>query len=255
MPAQQPADGYPGLSMLQACVNGSRPPRDHPAIPFSPKQIGADAEACIAAGATELHIHPKADDGADTMDAEVVAAVVTAVRERLPGTPIGVTTGAWIGDADHRLGQVRQWTVLPDYASVNWHEDGAEDLAALLIERGVGVEAGLWTVDAVRRWVASPVRDQCLRALVELPDGPPEDEVPALAEQMLAPLRESVPVGLILLHGEGSSAWPAIGYAGWAGLDTRIGLEDTLVRPDGAVAKDNAELVIEARRQLWQGYP
>jgi uncharacterized protein (DUF849 family) len=34
------------------------------------------------------------------------------------------------------------------------------------------------------------------------------------------------------------------------GYDVRIGLEDTLVMPDGRVAKDNAELVTEAVRRV-----
>lgn len=38
--------------------------------------------------------------------------------------------------------------MLPDFASVNWHEDGADEVAAALLEIGVGVEAGLWHVDA-----------------------------------------------------------------------------------------------------------
>lgn len=36
-----------------------------------------------------------------------------------------------------------------DVASVNWHEDGTVELAEDLIERGIGVEAGLWTRDIV----------------------------------------------------------------------------------------------------------
>jgi hypothetical protein len=35
---------------------------------------------------------------------------------------------------------------------VNWHEPGAEEVAAALHSRGIAVEAGLWTVAAVERW-------------------------------------------------------------------------------------------------------
>jgi uncharacterized protein (DUF849 family) len=34
------------------------------------------------------------------------------------------------------------------------------------------------------------------------------------------------------------------------GRDVRIGLEDTTLMPDGSVARDNAELVVEAARRL-----
>ena len=63
--------------------------------------------------------------------------------------PVGVTTGAWAepGPAA-RLERVRSWSMLsepPDHASVNWHEEGAEEIAAALLDRGVGVEAGIWS--------------------------------------------------------------------------------------------------------------
>jgi uncharacterized protein (DUF849 family) len=50
----------------------------------------------------------------------------------------------------------------------------------------------------------------------------------------------------LLLHGLGSSAWPALRAAGRLGLDTRVGLEDVLTLPDGSPARDNADLVAAA---------
>jgi uncharacterized protein (DUF849 family) len=47
----------------------------------------------------------------------------------------------------------------------------------------------------------------------------------------------------VLLHGEDGSAWPVLRHAVRLGLDTRVGLEDTLVLPDGRPAPDNAALV------------
>jgi uncharacterized protein (DUF849 family) len=40
-----------------------------------------------------------------------------------------------------------------------------------------------------------------------------------------------------------------VAYAGRRGLPTRIGLEDTLVDPDGSAATDNADLVRLALRR------
>jgi hypothetical protein len=49
-----------------------------------------------------------------------VDATVTALRARLPGTLIGISTGAWIErDDDRRLTMVAGWRELPDHASVN----------------------------------------------------------------------------------------------------------------------------------------
>lgn len=133
------------------------------------------------------------------------------------------------------------WSVLPDFASANAHEPGAEAVAAALHGRGIGVEAGLWTVDAVhafRMW-----RVPTVRLLVECMA---TDPAVALgdAEQMLADL----PAGAtpVLLHAEGPAVWPVLQEAVRRRLHTRIGLEDTLVLPDGSTASGNAELVAAA---------
>jgi uncharacterized protein (DUF849 family) len=49
----------------------------------------------------------------------------------------------------------------------------------------------------------------------------------------------------VLLHGEDAGAWPVLRLAGRLGLATRVGLEDTLVLPDGQRAVSNAQLVTE----------
>lgn len=162
---------------------------------------------------------------------------------------MGVTTGAWaMPDPAARVRAIRAWQVLPDFASVNWHEDGAEEVAAELLDRGVAVEAGLWNLDAVQVWLVSPVRDQCFRVLLELPDGLHGADVDDTAFELLQPLtRSNSEATTILLHGEGSSAWPALRLADKIGLATRIGLEDTLLMPDGSPGLSNAGLVRAAR--------
>ncbi|WP_243395440.1 3-keto-5-aminohexanoate cleavage protein [Nocardioides currus] len=237
--------------MLKACVNGARRMGEHPALPVGAVDVARDVLAVVAAGADAVHLHVKDERGDDTLDGPTLDTVLTAVRRSAPGVPIGVTTGAWaLPDPDLRVAAVRSWgglTARPDFASVNWHEEGADRVAAALLEIGVGVEAGLWHADGVRAWLASPYRDRCLRVLVELPGGlgavAAEDEAARLLEMIGTH-------GDVLLHGEDESAWPALRMAGRLGLSTRIGLEDVLVLPDGRPAADNAELVRTARRLL-----
>jgi hypothetical protein len=66
--------------MLKACLNGWRSPSEHPALPTTPAAIAKDAAAVVAAGADALHVHPKGDDGADTLEPQMVAEVIAAVR-------------------------------------------------------------------------------------------------------------------------------------------------------------------------------
>jgi uncharacterized protein (DUF849 family) len=252
--------------LLKACLNGPRRPGDHPALPVTPAELAAAAAGAVAAGAGALHVHPKDASGADSLDRAAVSAAVTAVRAAAPGVPVGVTTGAWAAtDPEARRAAVRGWTVRPDFASVNWHEPGSVELATDLLDRDIGVEAGLWTPDAVRDWLAWPYRRRCLRVLLEvmgddapspLPAatgepaaGSPSERAAAAVGRLLDALgpEPGVPV---LLHGEGAIAWPVLREAGRRGLDARIGLEDTLVLPDGSPAPDNAALVTAAHRLL-----
>jgi uncharacterized protein (DUF849 family) len=239
--------------VLKACLNGKRLPGGHPALPVTPDQLAADAAAVADAGADAVHLHIKDDDGVDTFDGGRLAAVLAAVRARVAGMPVGVTTAAWVAPKPHdRVDAVASWAVLPDFASVNWHEPGTDAVAAALLSRGVDVEAGLRRRHAVRAWQASPLRDQCCRVLVELPDGPDAAATPERADQLLRTVSagpggrtpEGVPV---LLHGMERSAWSTLRYAVERGLDTRIGLEDTLLLPDGSPASGNAALVEAAR--------
>ena len=233
--------------LLKCCLNGPRLPAEHPALPVTPAQLAADAAAVVAAGAGAVHLHAKDDQGRDTLAAGPVAAALRAVRRAVPATPVGMTTGAWASpDPTARRDAVAVWTELPDFASVNWHEDGADEVAGALLDLGVGVEAGLWHEEAVARWASSPHRDRCLRVLLELPDGPDPEQAWALATGLVAAVRALGPHPPLLLHGLGSSTWPALELAGELGLDTRVGLEDTLARPDGSAADGNAALVAAA---------
>jgi len=56
-----------------------------------------------------------------------------------------------------------------------------------------------------------------------------------------------------LPHGDGELTWILIEDAVRRGLDTRVGLEDTLYLADGSRARNNAALVTAARNLVpWQ---
>ncbi|MGC0404548.1 uncharacterized protein (DUF849 family) [Streptomyces sp. SAI-126] len=228
--------------MVQVCLNGPRGAADGVAVPLTPESMAQAAAEAVAAGATDIHVHPKTPCGQDSLSPRVVAATLDAIRARVP-VPVGVTTGAWADpDPEDRLARIRSWTVLPDHASVNWHEPGAESLAAALIDLGVGVEAGIWSgTNGVARFAVSALAPKVLRVLAEVTD---TEAAEASARALLTELgpAHGRPV---LLHGEDAGAWPVLRLAGRLGLATRIGLEDTLFLPDGRRAVSNAQLVAE----------
>ncbi|MFF7793319.1 3-keto-5-aminohexanoate cleavage protein [Streptomyces sp. NPDC007991] len=228
--------------MVQVCLNGPRTAADGTAVPLTPESMADSAADAVAAGATDIHVHPKTPCGRDTLSPRVLAETLSAIRSRVR-VPVGVTTGAWAEpDPDARLERIRSWTVLPDHASVNWHEPGVEEVAALLLERGVGVEAGIWSgTDGAQRFADSPLGPKVLRVLAEVTDADPSGAM-ASARGLLSGLgaAHGRPV---LLHGEDGGAWPVLRLAGELGLATRVGVEDVLRLPDGRLAGSNAELV------------
>jgi uncharacterized protein (DUF849 family) len=233
--------------MLQVCLNGARTRSECAHLPVTPRELAEAAALAVAAGAVDIHLHPKDRDGRDSLDAVHVDTAVAAVRAAVPGIPVGVTTGAWtLADPRRRAERVEAWTVLPDHASVNWHEDGAAHVADALLARGIGVEAGIYSsADGLARFLAWPRADQVLRVLAEVTDAHPRTAAGAAVE-----LLEEVAAATalpILLHGQDGAAWDIVRMAAERGLDTRIGLEDTLRLPDGSAAADNADLVRAAR--------
>jgi hypothetical protein len=91
-------------------------------------------------------------------------------------------------------------------------------------------------------FVGSPLADRCLRVLVEATqEDPAAATATALAiDAVLDRARAGRPR---LHHGEGLGTWAVLDAALRRGHDIRIGLEDTLQRPDGQPARGNAELV------------
>jgi uncharacterized protein (DUF849 family) len=231
--------------LVKVCSNGDRSRADHPAVPITPDELARDSRACVVAGAGAFHIHPRDPEGAETLEAEPTAAALQAVRAAVPGVPVGGTTMLGIAgwDPERRFELVRAWTAKPDFVSLNLEEPGADELARLLIDDlGVGVEAGVFTVADAEALAASSFRDELVRVLIEVDDA---DGAVAVERvwQIEAALDSHGVAAPRLHHAEDAATWAVIDAALARGRDVRIGLEDTLVMPDGSAAADNAALV------------
>jgi uncharacterized protein (DUF849 family) len=233
-------------ALLVACLNGDRPRGAHPALPLTADDLARDARAVVKAGAQAIHVHPRDASGKQTLAKVQHAAAVAALRAAAPKTPIGVTTIASLEpDPKRRVALVRKWTEKPDFASVNWSEDGAAALATALVEMEIGIEAGIWTVDDARRFVDFGFAPHCLRALVE----PVEVSTAAALASASAIVEILRSTGLpLVVHGHDRTTWAVLRWAVAHGHGIRIGLEDTLTLEGGKPAKDNAELVTMAKR-------
>jgi uncharacterized protein (DUF849 family) len=230
--------------LLQAALNGPSTKADHPAVPLSIDELARDAAACVAAGAGALHLHPRDREGRERLDASVVDAVVAGVRAavRAAGVPVGVSTGAWIEpDLERRVALVAVWTE-PDYASVNLSEPGADRVMRALLDAGVGIEAGVWSVEDAERLAATGLAGRLVRVLIEPVEVGASDAI-AVVRAMHDALDRLGIVAPRLQHGDGEATWVLLRDAIHRGLDTRIGLEDTQYEPDGTRTSGNEALV------------
>jgi uncharacterized protein (DUF849 family) len=238
---------HQGASLIQAALNGTRTKTEHPTTPESIQELVWDAVASVSAGATAIHLHPRDADGRESLDGALVDEVARTVRAAC-GVPIGVTTGAWIEpDLDKRLALIRAWRE-PDYSSVNLSENGAVDVMRALLVAGVGIEAGIGSAADVDLLAGSGLGDRVVRILVE----PYGDEIEGDPISVIDGIHRALDRHDIraprLQHSDGAFTWPVLIDALMRGCDTRIGLEDTIHNPDGAMTAGNAELVAAAIR-------
>lgn len=228
------------MAFLQVALNGDR---EHSAVPKTPDAIGDDAAETVRAGAHSVHVHAYDDSGKQTLNAAECGAVVRAIRARCPDIPISLTTSATIiCDPVRRLAVVQSWTEFPDLVTANQGEEGIVELSEWLMSRGVGIEAGLLSPADARRFVASRLRNQCQRVLIE-----PLDADPVVALRRAAEMEAIVSAAGItpaqVHHGYDGSCWAVVLRALERGHGIRTGMEDVTLLPDGRAAKSNAELV------------
>jgi uncharacterized protein (DUF849 family) len=237
----------PTIIFLQAALNGDR---IHPAAPRHPAAIAEAARAAVDAGAQSVHVHAFDDAGRETLEGAACAKVLRTIRALCPETPISLTTSAAIvGDPEERFSLVEAWEEMPDLVTANQGEPGIAELCELLLSRGVGIEAGLLSIEDARTFVRSGLAGRCRRVLIE-----PLDADPDAAVQHAATMEDIVVSSGIKLeqvhHGYGIACWAVNRRGLERGYGIRTGLEDITLLPDGMEARDNADLVAAAVRLI-----
>ena len=240
--------------MLMVAPNGARKTAaDHPALPLTPPQIALEAKHCLNAGAAVLHLHVRDGKGGHTLDPQCYGAAMAAVKERVGDELIIQMTTEAVGlySPPEQMAAVR--AVRPEAVSLALREiwpDAAHDKAAhgfLLWLKKTGIWPQFIVYDAgdLQR-----LRDLHGRGLIpfERPwllfvlgrysggRSKPADLEPFLAA--LAPLDWP---WAVCAFGPREAA--CMERAAGMGGHMRVGFENNLYLPDGAVAPDNAALV------------
>lgn len=234
--------------LLKACLNGRRTKLEHPKVPITSGELARDAKRCFEAGALAVHFHPRNAEGTETLEQRYVMQSVQAIRTACPSIAIGVTTGDWIDRSEEeRLGFIKGWEdPKPDFASVNFSETQAPRVCETLDLKGIGIEAGLASIEDVKRFVESDFSRRVIRVLVEIGKISNEKLATEVCSKIVE-LVEDTTSASILCHGFERSAWTILRWAvNRRRFDLRIGLEDTLRSVNDEIAEDNCALVRQA---------
>ena len=155
------------------------------------------------------------------------------MRAACPGIPISLSTLAVIEpDPRRRIALVAAWTELPELVTANQGEDGILDLCDLLLARGIGIEAGLLSLDDAHAFVSAGIAARCVRAMVEPLDADPDDAMAhaAAIEDVLT----HGDTGLEQIHhGDGIASWAVNRRAVPRGHGIRTGLRTPPCYPMG----------------------
>ena len=244
--------------IITAALTGNVPTREMtPHVPLTPEEIAADVRRCAEAGASIVHIHARDTGGRPTLDPAVFKAAVRLIKREAPDVIIQLSTGARAGrDWEARANPVR---LLPEMASFTTGSnnlpgivyENAPDfllfLAGVFKETGVKPEIEVFEAGMINNAMFLVKKNLLTPPLhFDFVLGAP-GAMPATVRNLVF-LADTLPPGATwTVAGIGPAEIPLATAAIAMGGHVRVGIEDNLRLPDGAMAT-NARLVQTAAR-------
>jgi len=250
--------------IIMCAPNGARRTKaDHPAIPISPDELADCAEDVLKAGASILHLHVRGEDGTHSLSVNRYREALAAIHARVGSGLVVQVTSEAVGlySRDQQIAMVKE--LQPEAVSLALREicptakdepDTAAFFAWMKTE-GVFPQIILYDREDVTRFermrrngVFAAEAPFVLYVLGKYRHGEPEK--PQNLHEFTSILSPSV------------VPWAACGFADHehnlatkaaeSGGHVRVGFENNLMRPNGAFAEDNAELVNAARKSALE---
>jgi uncharacterized protein (DUF849 family) len=253
-----------------------------PAIPYTPREYAAEARRIVDEGGTMIHIHARTPDGRPSFEVEDYRAISEAIRAEVGDAAIiNFSTGAVGVSVEKRvayLSACRPEVAALNMGSMNYAKysrtrkdfvfkmvfaNPFEEIVELLRamrELGIKPEHECFDLGHVGSLeplidmgvLEPPLHVDCIMGVV--------GGVPPGARNLAAMVATipGVDVPGAPAAGGAKSHWAVIGISRtqWLlvaaaltlGGSVRVGLEDNLYLPDGAMARSNGELVAKARQ-------
>src|SRR6202795_3746600 len=256
-------------TIITAALTGVLATREQcPAIPYTPKEIGAEAKRAADAGAAIVHIHVRTPEGGPDWRQETFAEIFAEVRAHTD-VILNFSTGAIGIPPDERIAHIRD--LRPEMAALNmgsmnyaiysekrkaFHHDHVfanpfKDIQFFLeaMNKG-GVRPEMECFDAGHIGNTRPLIDMGVlkppyqfSLIMGVLGG-----IPGTTRHLVDQV-DSLPadshwqvIGISL------NQWPLVAAAITVGGNVRVGLEDNFYLEEGKMAKSNGDLVEKAAR-------
>jgi 3-keto-5-aminohexanoate cleavage enzyme len=241
-----------------------------PAIPYTPAEYAAEARRIVDEGGTMIHIHARTPEGGPSFEVENYKAISDAIRAEVGNAAIiNFSTGAVGVSVEKRVAYLRE--CCPEVAALNMgsmnyakysrsrkdfvfnmvfanpFEEIIELLRAMR-ELGIKPEHECFDIGHVGSLeplidmgvLTPPLHVDCIMGVVGgIPPG--ARNLAAMVANIPMPAHWAV-IGI------SRRQWELLAAALTLGGSIRVGLEDNLYLPDGAMARSNGELIAKARQ-------
>ncbi|QEW05144.1 BKACE family enzyme [Nitrincola iocasae] len=247
--------------LLMVAPNGARRVyTDHPAIPLTPEELARDAQQCVKAGASMMHLHVREPNGRHLLDVtaykEAISAINEAVGDQLILQVTSEAAGRYTPNEQRRVIEALQ----PASVSVavrEWfgdrHEiDASGELCRYLAAKNCHIQYIVYSPEDLAYF--NLLRQQgCLphgRAFLLF----------VLGRYSTPPLADPGSLTGFLHALEKDDAWAVCAFgttegecmsiAAQQGGHVRVGFENNLWRADGKLTNSNADIVTDTRIRI-----
>jgi 3-keto-5-aminohexanoate cleavage enzyme len=243
---------------IMVAPNGARKGRaDHPALPVSAEEVAATAAACMAAGATGIHLHARDEAGGHTLDPVIYGRYIAAVRDAVgDGLFVQVTTEAVGRYAPaQQMEAIRELELRPDGVSLALRElvpegaaehAAARDFFAWLLEVGIEPQLILYAPEELERLAAlrdTGIVPPALRQVLFVLGRYLKHGEVVEPRALLGFLERHDPADPWMICAFGREETACLATAAALGGDLRVGFENSTQHGDGRIARDNAARV------------
>ena len=256
--------GRPGPCIITAAIVGAETTRaQNPHLPITADELAAEAERCVQAGASVIHLHVRDDEGRASQEGARFRAAIRAIRARTDviiqtstGGAVGMSVAERAGPLECTSGDAPEMATL-NVGTINFGEDvfmnKASDTAEMA--RRIAAHGAMPEVEVYDAGHLDIAADLVKQGLVKEPlhlqfvlgvKGALSASERNL-EYLIERAAELLPAGTSWgVAGIGRHQLPMAALAAMMGGNARVGLEDNIYVDKGVLAEGSAPLVARA---------